>query len=233
MTEDDRDRVYAVIGLGRFGIHLAMALADRGFSVVAIDNDPVALDAVKGKVAQALLIDAEEESFVVRAPLDDVDVAIVSLKQFEVAILAVLYLKQVGVPYIIARAETAIHAHALTKVGADQIVNVEEESGQRLAHNLTSPHILDVIRLSNIVTLAEIVAHNSLINKQLKELDLRNQYGISVVAIRRIQLKMDEEGLPVQGEELLLPGPNDTIDAGDILVVVGTNSAIEKLQGED
>jgi trk system potassium uptake protein len=231
MTED-KNRVFAIIGLGTFGVHLATALADKGFSVIAIDNDQSALDLVKGRVAQALLIDAEEESFTIRAPLDDVDVALVALKQFEVAILAVLYLKQVGVPYIIARAETRIHAHALTKVGADQIINVEEESGLRLAHQLASPHILDVVRLSNVVTLAEIVAEKSLLDRKLKDLDLRNQRGISIVAIRRAKLQMDEEGLPVQGQEILLPGPEDMIEMGDVLIVVGSNNAVDKFRGE-
>ncbi|NIZ18460.1 potassium channel family protein [Entomospira culicis] len=229
---EDKDRVFAVIGLGQFGVHLATALAEKGFSVIAIDNDQNALDLVKGRVAQALLIDAEEESFTIRAPLDDVDVALVALSQFEVAILAVLYLKQVGVPYIVARAETTIHAHALTKVGADQIINVEEESGKRLAHQLASPHILDVIRLSNAVMLAEVVANKALVGKELRELDLRKQYGINIVAIRRIHLLVSEEGLPTQGEEILLPGPEDKIEASDILIVVGSTSAMDRFKNE-
>lgn len=227
-----KDRVFAVIGLGTFGVRVAIALAEKNFSVIAIDNDQNALDLVKGRVAQALLIDAEEESFTIRAPLDDVDVAIVALKQFEVAVLAVLYLKQVGVPYVIARAETPIHAHALTKVGADQIINVEEESGGRLAHQLASPHILDVIRLSNTITLAEIVADKNWSDKTLKDLDLRKQSGITIVAMRRTQLIMDEQGLPTQGEEIILPSPEDKIIIGDILVVIGANSAVDKLKNE-
>jgi trk system potassium uptake protein len=230
--EEDKNRVFAVIGLGTFGSHLAISLAEKGFGVIAIDNNQESLDLVKGRVTQALLIDAEEESFTIRAPLDDVDVALVALKRFEVAILAVLYLKQVGVPYIVARAETSIHAHALTKVGADQIINVEEESGKRLAHQLASPHILDVIRLSNAVTLAEIVAEPELVDRKLKELNLRNQYGINIVALRRIHLIVNEEGLPTQGEEILLPGPEDKILEGDILIVVGSNAAVDKFKHE-
>jgi trk system potassium uptake protein TrkA len=225
-----KDLVYVVVGLGAFGTNVALALADKGLSVVAIDNDADAIDQVKGKVAQALLIDADDPSFVARAPLDNVDVALVALTRFDVAILVVLYLKQVGVPRIIARAETAIHAQALKKVGADEIINVEEESGARLAHMLASPHVLDVISLSSEVSLAEVVAHNNIQNKTLEEIDVRAHFGLNVVALRRMEFKVDEEGFPLQGEILILPEDSDLVLSGDVLIVVGKPNDIDRFK---
>ncbi len=225
-----KDLVYAVIGLGAFGTNVALSLAGKGLSVVAIDNDADAIEQVKGKVAQALLIDADDPSFVARAPLDNVDVALVALTRFDVAILVVLYLKQVGVPRIIARAETAIHAQALKKVGADEIINVEEESGTRLAHMLASPHVLDVITLSAEVSLAEVVAHNNIQNKTVDEIDVRTHFNLNLVALRRMEFKVDEEGFPLQGEVLILPEASDVVLSGDVLIVVGKPTDIDRFK---
>ena len=100
----EKQKVFAVIGLGTFGRRVAEVLADRGGEVIAIDNNPDLIDRVKDSVTQAVLLDATDETSLASAPFDDVDVAVVAIgDNVAASILATALLKRVGIPYILAR----------------------------------------------------------------------------------------------------------------------------------
>lgn len=223
-------RVYAVIGLGVFGTQLVLSLVAKGCVVVAIDSDKEALDKVKGAASQSVVADTSSVEFLRRVDLDSVDTVVVALSSFDSSALTVAFLKQAGVPYILARAETPIHATILKKIGADEVFIVEVEQGLRLAQKLASPDVLDVMPLSQRVSLAEVLSTNSMINKSIKDLDLRNEFGLNIVAIRREILSTDSYGQPEKTEQIILPTAFEVVIENDVLIVVGSNESLEKFK---
>jgi trk system potassium uptake protein TrkA len=222
--------VFAIIGLGVFGSQLTLSLAARNAKIIAVDADQEAIDRVKDKVTQAIVVDATDENLLSRVPFDNVDTAIVAISAFEVCAMAVAFLKQAGVPYIIARAETHIQSLILKKIGADEIVIVEVEQGVRLAKQLMNPDLLDTMPLSKNLSLAEVVAPAVFYNKKLNELDLPAQFKVSVVAIRRVTLRIGDLGEPEKIEDVVMPQSDEKIQEADILIVIGANANLEKFK---
>lgn len=133
------------------------------------------------------------------------------------SVLVTVLLKEHGVPLVVAKASTAQHGKVLAKVGADRVIFPERDSGQRLAHSLTSNKVLDYIDLSKDYQIIELNAGPELCGRTLKELRLRNRLGVNVIAIKR-------------GEEInALPDANDEVREGDVLVVIGPTSALRRL----
>lgn len=125
-------------------------------------------------------------------------------------------LRQIGVPRIIARAVSILHARVLLSVGAHEVINPEQEMGNRLAVRLVQPTIKDQLEMGSS-NLAEIVLPERFVGQNLRELDMRNRYELSVMAIRR-------------GDQVLAnPGASETLKAGDVLVVIGTPDAIRRI----
>jgi trk system potassium uptake protein TrkA len=225
------ENVFAVIGLGTFGRRVCEVLSARGASVIAVDSDPVRIDGVKDIVTQAVVMDATDEEGYPKLALEDVGVAVVAIgDNIEGSILATALLKQNGVRYIIARALTNIHRQVLIQVGADDILNLEEDEGERLAVRLIAPQILDRTPLSKDISIAEVYCPDEFFGKTLAELSLRQKLGLTVVAIKRNKLDVDEEGNSLHREDLVFPQGDEPLNEDDILIVVGYNDDIEQLK---
>ncbi|MEA1911379.1 MAG: TrkA family potassium uptake protein, partial [Spirochaetota bacterium] len=139
-----RDKIFAVIGLGTFGAKVCEVLTQKGGKVIAIDREPELIEKVKDSVTQSILLDTTDETAMNQIPYADISIAIVAIgENIEASILTTAILKRLGVPYIVARAVTEIHNQVLRQVGADEVVNIEIEEGQRIAQRLISPEILD------------------------------------------------------------------------------------------
>jgi trk system potassium uptake protein TrkA len=210
---------FAVLGLGRFGSSLAKTLYGLGHDVLAVDEREEVVQDISDSVTHAIQADAADESTLRSLGLRNFDVAIVTIgSDIQASILVTLILKELGVKYVVAKAQSELHAKVLYKIGADRVVFPERDMGVRLAHNLVSTNILDFIELSSDYSIVEVAALSEWKGKTLKELNMRVKYGINIIAIRR------------EGKINVSPKAEDRIMENDVLVVVGDNDGIIRLE---
>lgn len=224
----ENEKVFAVIGLGTFGLKVCEDLASKGGKVIAIDNHPELIEKVKNTVTQSILLDSTDEGAMSQIPFADVSIAVVAIgEHVEASILTTAILKRLGIPYIIARAISDIHNQILRQVGADEVINIEIEEGQRLAQRLISPEILDNISLTENISVSEIYVPTDFKGKALSKLDLRKKMNVNIVAILRTTLTVDEEGNPVKTDSAVFPDAEEILQDSDILLVVGKNEDLD------
>ena len=224
-------RKFAVIGLGRFGATVAEALAQRGAEVIAIDKDPALVEKFKEIVTLAVKLDSTDEEALRSQGVDKVDVAIVSIGEFESSILTTALLKKIGVPKVITRAShtvSDIQEKILSLVGADRIILPEVEMGKKLAQSLIISNILDYFPITDKYSAAEVRAPRSFWGKRIGDLKIRQKYQVNILEIRKLSAKGDKV------EKInYLPQATDTIEKGDVLMVVGEEEDIERFSRED
>ena len=226
-----KEKVFAVVGLGSFGRRVCEVLVERGGKVIAIDHDSRLIDKVKDAVTQAVLLDSTDEDSIANAPFDDVDVAVVAIgDNVESSILTTALLKRIGLPYVLARSVSDLHEQVLKQVGADEIVNIEIDQGQRVAMRLMSPEVLDRIPISETISVAELYTPESLAGKSLAKVDLRKRFNISIVSITRTALSVDEVGNAVRDEQIVFPSADEVLQDTDVLLVVGKNDDIDAMK---
>lgn len=221
---------YAVIGLGRFGAGLARALAGAGAEVIAIDRQSKPVDRVRDEVTLAVRLDSTDEEALRSQGVGDVDAAIVGIgDDFESSALTVAVLKDLGVPYIVARAENEIQERILRSVGAHEVSSPEYESALRWAHRLQLPVLGQYIELGDEHSVISVPAADAFVGKTLLELDFRNTYGANLIAIERPIA--DAQAAPDRKTRrtLIVPTGKTTIQAEDVLVLVGANDALTEL----
>jgi len=210
---------FVVIGLGMFGRNVALHLVRAGQSVLAVDVDLGEVEAIATEIDSAVCADATDEEALAELGIDRMSCAVVAIgtDSTESSILATALLRQLGVPRIVARAVSPLHARVLRAVGAHQVINPEEKMGERLARRLAEPNVLRRLELGEGVDVAEIEAPEVFVGKTLLELDLRRRHGLSVVAIRR------------GGRVEAAPGGDERLATGDVLVLIGTPESIEQV----
>jgi trk/ktr system potassium uptake protein len=222
--EKEREKIFAVLGLGTFGVKVCEVLAQKGGKVIAIDREANLIEKVKDSVTQSILLDTTDEIAMNQIPYADISVAIVAIgENIEASILTTAILKRLGIPYIMARAVTEIHNQVLRQVGADEVVNIEIEEGQRIAQRLISPEVLDRISVTENISVAEVYVPKEFFGKTLEELNIRNKMHVNIVAIIRTKLSIDEEGNPVKTDNAIFPDASETLLESDILMIVGKN----------
>ena len=218
-----KKRKFAVIGLGHFGFHIAKALSEKGHEVLAVDKDSQVIQEIKDHVSQAVIADAADKETLEAIGVKDVDVAIISLGGNVLAsILITLFLKELGINEIIVKATTEDHRKILEKIGATKVFFVEKEMAERLAETVSNPSIWELMHLSPGYSIVEMEPPPSFIGKSLKELDLRKKYQVQVVAIKEL----------VPERTIMVPPADFIIKDSDILVVLGRDEDIEKIQKE-
>lgn len=222
---------FAVIGLGAFGKKVAFTLSQKGANVIAIDKNRESVEEIKEHVSAALVLDSTDEEAMKAAGIKDVDAAVVALgDNQEEAILITAILKKMGVCKIVARAINQLYAHVLKSVGADNVIVIEERMGEDLAKRLLSPEIYQHVVLTTGHSLVEIEARAEFIGKSLRQLDFRKMFGVNVIAIQKKIPTIDDEGKVTYTVEVNdIPGPDDRIEKGDVLVVVGADEKIESM----
>jgi len=226
-----KEKVFAVFGLGSFGFEVCRVLSEKGAKVIAADQDAVMVDRVKNLVTQAILIDSTDEQSLKNAPIEDIDVAIVGIgENIEASMLTTAVLKNLGVPYIISRAISELHAQVLRQIGATEVINIEIEQGNRLASRLVAPTVLEKIYLGKNQVLAEFLVTKNFAGKSIVQLDLRKKANINIISVRRTETTLDELGNPHSEEIIHFPNPSLTLQKNDILVIVGHENDIEKMK---
>ncbi len=212
---------FIVLGLGRFGSAVATTLVELGHEVLGVDNDEERVDALKDKITQAVQADITEEKVLKELGVKNFDAAIVSIAtDLEASILVTMMLKEMGLKYIIAKAQSALHGKVLEKIGVDKIVFPERDMGRRIARSLIIPNIKDYIELEPDYSVIEIKALPEFVDKTLSELDMRNKYGINVLAIKR------------DNSFNISPQAKDVIKKDDFLIVIGETKKITELAGK-
>ena len=207
----------AVLGLGRFGESLAMALMAMGNQVLGIDIDEVKVSAVEEELTHVAIADMTDANSLRSLGLSNLDVAVVCTGDIQTSIMATVLLKDLGVQKVVSKAKNVLHEKILCKVGADQVVFPERDMGVRLAHGIADTNVIEFIELSSVYSLAEVFILPEWKGKTLMDADIRVNYGLNVVAIRR------------QGDIIVSPRASEVMQEGDVMVVIGKNADISNL----
>jgi trk system potassium uptake protein TrkA len=212
---------FAVIGLGNFGFHAAKALFEDGNEVVAIDTDRARVQAIDPHSTEAVVLDASDKEALKSLGLENMDGAIVSTgTKISTSILICLYLQEIGVKKILAKALDDDHGKILKRVGATEIIHPERDMALRVSRGLSRPNVLDFIPLAEEFDLIQVGPPSEFIGKSLKDLNLRAKYNVHIIAIREL----------VPENFLLVPPANFVIKDSDILIMLGKSEDIRKIK---
>ena len=226
-------RKVAVVGLGRFGMALARQLASTSVQVIAIDSEAELIEDIKDDVQAALVLDSTDELALRSQEIHRVDVLVVAIgENFEAALLTTVLGKKFGIPEIICRASSATHAEIFRRIGADEVIQPEIETGQQLGRRLSNPLLDDFIDLGEGFTLIELRAPVAFRGKTLRDLNLRVKYNVNLVAIRRQVTHTDPAGEEHTRMHLSVPQADEVIQSDDTLVVIGSNEHLARLPQE-
>ncbi len=211
-------RQFLIIGVGRFGSAVAAGLYDHGHEVVAVDRDEEALELVADRVTHAAILDATDEEDLKRLGVRNFDTVIVAIgENLEASILATVAAKSAGAGYVISKANDKLTARILASVGADEIVRPEHDMGSRLARQLAAPTEVSALELGPDHSIVEVETKDKLCDT-LRSLHLRSRFGVSVLAVHRAS------------EIVVNPDADFRVEEGDRLVVIGENTAFDKLR---
>jgi trk system potassium uptake protein TrkA len=189
------NQTYAVLGLGRYGLAVAKELVKSGAEVLAVDSNEAIVNSAVAELPFCKCADVTDAEVVKKLGIGNIDTVIVAMaNSFEASVMAIIHCKAAGVKNVIAKCGSEIHRSILSKVGADKVVLPENESGTRLAKNLLSSGFVDVVELSDDVSLIEIDVKPDWVGKSLIELNLRKKYSMNVIAIRyqnKLEINID------------------------------------------
>ena len=207
----------AVLGLSRFGASVARALTNMGVEVMGVDKNPDKVADLAHDITHAVQADILDDDALDSLGLRNFDVVVLSIKDVEISCIATMALKDHGAVKIVAQAGGEAHGKILERIGADKVIMPEKDMGIRLARSLSSNNLIDYMELSAKHSLMELEAIDEWVGRTLKQSNLRNRYKINVVAIR-------------SGKVLrVAPGSDDIIHDGDVLVVIGENTDLERV----
>lgn len=230
-----QSRRIAVIGLGRFGTALARQLSRHGAEVVAIDSEEHLVDNVANDVAISICLDCTDEAALRSQEVDRVDTVVVAIgENFEAALLAtVICKKNLQVPHIVCRAQTPFHAQIFSQIGADEVIEPEQDAGLMLGRRLAHPRINDYIKLADGFTVLELVAPARFVGRTVREINLRSSYEVNLIGIRRHPehegVQDDDSSSNSKPRLISVPGPDDLIEQNDVLLLAGSDESLGRL----
>jgi len=225
-----KERVFSVIGLGIFGMKVCQELSKKGAKVLAIDNHEENVNRAKNSAVQAILLDTTNPDLLREVPFQDVDVAIVAIgDNIEASILSTATLKELGIPRIISRAVSPLHSRVLNKIGADEVIIVEEEMGSRIASQIISPDVLDRIPVAENVSIAEIAINKSITGLELSEMEIRKKLNLQICGVIRKDVHVNEDGTAISRETFVFPDDCGKLRESDTILVAGNNDQIDEL----
>lgn len=218
MKRKDKKKEFVVFGLGRFGQSVATTLEDSGCEVLAVDQNQDRIQSMAEIVTRAVRADVTDKEALEALGIGNFDGAIIAIgENLEASVMATILVKELGIPYILAKAQSDIHAKVLKKIGADSIVLPEKEMGIRIANQLLLGNFFDAIELSTTFSIMEIDLPSDWEGKNIIQLDLRKKYKINVVAIKNKE------------EVNITPDPTKPLSRDDVLIIIGKNDVLNKL----
>lgn len=214
-----KQKTFTIMGLGLFGTNLAKTLVDLNQNVIVIDSNEETINLIADKVAEAYVADISVPGVLEDLGVQDSDVVIVAVGEcFEQALLATLKCRDLGVKEIIVKSASETHSRILEKLGATVTIIPEKQTAIKLAHSLVTKNLVDIVQLAEGYSIAEIRIPDDWVNHSILELDIRNKYRISVIAITRDnQVKVN-------------PSATDIFQTGDRVFVLGENENIRLLE---
>jgi trk system potassium uptake protein len=214
-------KVFAVFGLGRFGGTIVKEFHDMGMEVVAIDKDESKVNEYMNYATHAVCANAIDETILNQLGIRNVDHAFVSFgDEIQSSILTSLLLKEMGVRKVWSKAQNDSHAKVLEKIGVDKVIHPERDMAKRIAHLIISDKMIDFIELSKDYSMVEIVATQKLDRCSLSDLQVRANYGCTIVGIQR------------HGKFIISPSADEVIYKDDVLIVIGHNQDILRFEEE-
>lgn len=212
---------FAVIGLGKFGFHMARVLFEEGNEVIAIDRSPDRVQEIDPYCTEAIVLDISEKEKLRSLGLDETDAVVVSIgSDVSRSVLLTLYLQEIGVKKVLAKAIDEDHAKVLRKVGATEVIHPEMAMAIKVAQGLSRPNILDFIPLSEDYSLLQIAPPSPFIGKSLRQLDLRAKYNVHVIAVEEV----------ITENIVLVPPAEFVIKDSDILIVLGKIQDVKRIK---
>lgn len=213
------NQTYAVFGLGRYGRAVAKELVNNGAEVLAVDMEEDIVNAAAADIPFCKCADVTDAEVLEQLGIGNIDVVIIATAtNLEASVLATMLCKEAGVKTVIAKCADEMHQKILSKVGADRVVFPESESGTRLARNILSSGFMDLIDLSDDVSMVELDVRPEWEGKSLLQLNLRRKYSINVVAIsqgEKVQINID---------------PEQSLEKNMKLIVIAHTSELNKLK---
>jgi trk system potassium uptake protein TrkA len=211
-----------VIGLGTFGFNVAVELTKRGHQVLAIDSDKSIVEEIKDFVTDAVAASAMDKAMLNEFVDNNFDTAILGLgeRYLEATVLSIIHLRNIGVKNIIVKSMNELRSEVYRSVGATEIINPEKETASRLARRLTIPALIDQIPLAPEYSVVEIALPDDFIGKSIRELNLRQKYGVTIIAIKDI----------LKDEMIIVPLPDYIFTPDSALIILGKHSDIDKMK---
>lgn len=207
-----------IIGLGRFGRHMAKKFEEQGNDVMAVDIVEERVDAVLPYVTNAQIGDATNPAFMESLGIDNYDLCVVTIgDNFQSSLEATALLKDLGAAFVLSRASRDVHAKFLLRNGADKVVYTEKETAERLAVQFGNDSIFNYIALNSEYSIYEISTPSSWVGKSILEKKVRSKYNVSILAT-----KIGDEIFP-------LPHPDHIFSESESLMVLGKNKDVEHL----
>ncbi|MHB1132551.1 MAG: potassium channel family protein [Chloroflexota bacterium] len=209
----------AVIGLGRFGLSVAQTLAENGHEVLGIDTDMRQVERAADFITQAVQADGTDESALLELGVREFDIGVVAIgSDIRYSIMAVLLLKKLRLPRVIAKAQEELHGEILSKVGADHVVYPSREMGVRVGHSITTSHLVDYMEVTRGYGISKLTVAKGLVGKQLADLQLKEKYGLTPLVLSRVQdtsviTNPSKYETLSEGDQLLLAGKDVDLDA--------------------
>ncbi len=210
---------FAVFGLGRFGTSIASALMNQGAQVLAVDSNPDVIRKISSQVTCAVSIDVCDSEAVKEAGLDNIDAVIVAMgESLAASVMTIMTAKELGVPFVIAKADSDEMAKIFLKVGADKVVFPEKDAGIHTARKLLYDNFIEYFEIERNLGVAEIMVRPEWVGKSIKELDLRKNYKINVIAVKNENRLASEVN------------PDEILKSDSRLIVMVSDSSLKKLK---
>lgn len=206
-----------LIGLGRFGRHVAMKLNELNHQVMAVDKVEERVDAILPYVTSAQIGDSTSDAFIKSLGVRNFDVCIVAIgDSFQSSLETTSLLKEMGAKKVVARATRDVHAKFLLRNGADEVVYPEKQIANWTAIRYSSDHIFDYIELSHDFAIVEIPVPKTWNGKTIGQIDIRKKYNINIMAVK------------AHGELNLSIAPETMLSEDETMLVLGNIHDIQK-----
>lgn len=212
-----KKKQFVVLGLGRFGLSVAKTLSDNGFDVMAVDMNAENVQIASAFVTHAARADVTDELSLRALGIGNFDVVIVAIgSHLEAGVMATLIAKEMGIPYVVAKAQDDMQKRILERIGADRVIFPEREMGARIANSLMFGNFVEFMELSEEFGIAEFEPLDEWIGQTLAQTEIRAKYGLNVVAVKR------------KGKFEASPSAGHLFAKGEMLVAMGENRQIQR-----
>ncbi len=209
--------LYGIVGLGRFGMALALELAKAGADLIVLDEDEDKVREMREYTDNAYVVSSLEKKTLAETGIQSCDVAVVCIGEaMDLSILTTLHLVSMGIPKVLSKATSPEHGEILEKLGA-QVVYPDRDMAVRLANRLEASQMLDYIQLSEKLNISKLMVPGKIIGETVVEVNLRKSFGVNIIGIEN------------DGSLLDMVGPDYQFRKGDILFLAGSKDNIDRM----